>query len=382
MSLPASFGQPPDPAAQPNGAASVAPLRCQFCGRELDDELFVNPAGELIGCLDCADARGLAGEAISLEEWSSPASFADILEQYGIAGAEVAKPAPTATQQPRTHYWTVLSERGRFFLRRFYSWYRPANIRYMHSVMRRLAMHNLPVPEIVPGPSGESFVEAQGANWALYRALDGRGATAQDWMWGRPKAAEALGHMHAALERFTPEGEPFAPWGAWTLDTVDRVLESWHPHPDLSPDLLAHVRDRLATRYFDELYPALPKLIVHGDYLPANVLWRGDSMNAQVSGILDFEKTHLDTALFDFAWGLGDRRPPLLRATLAAYTRVRPLSPVEREALPEALLLGAVMGLDMQMTYFNNMEEVSRLAQELHFLVRDMESLRKAAAPK
>jgi Ser/Thr protein kinase RdoA (MazF antagonist) len=163
---------------------------------------------------------------------------------------------------------------------------------------------------------------------------------------------------------------------------MDRVLESWHPHPDLSPDLLGHIRDRLATRYFDDLYPALPKLVVHGDYVAANVLWRGDSMNAQISGVLDFEKAHLDTALFDFAWGLGDRRPPLLRATLAAYTRVRPLSVAEREALPEALLLGAIMAIDMQMTYFNNLDEVARLAQDLLLLVRDIESLRKAAAPK
>ena len=45
-------------------------------------------------------------------------------------------------------------------------------------------------------------------------------------------------------------------------------------------------------------------------------------------------------------------------------------------------MTAALMGIDMQMTYFNNLAEVSRLAQELTLMVRDMESLRKAAALK
>jgi hypothetical protein len=40
------------------------------------------------------------------------------------------------------------------------------------------------------------------------------------------------------------------------------------------------------------------------------------------------------------------------------------------------------MGIDMQMTYFNNIDEVSRQAQDLQLLVRDIESIRKVAAPK
>ncbi len=101
-----------------------------------------------------------------------------------------------------------------------------------------------------------------------------------------------------------------------------------------------------------------------------------------ISGVLDFERAHRDTVLFDFAWGLGDRRPPLLRATVASYHRVRPLSAIEREALPEAMLLGLLMGIDMQMNYYHNLQEVGRLAHELAMTVRDMESLRKAVAIK
>jgi Ser/Thr protein kinase RdoA (MazF antagonist) len=142
------------------------------------------------------------------------------------------------------------------------------------------------------------------------------------------------------------------------------------------------VRERLATRYFGDLYPQLPKMVVHGDFTMANVLWRGESSNATISGVLDFERAHRDTPLFDLAWGLGDRRPPLLRATVAAYHRMRLLSAIEREALPEAMLLGLLMGIDMQMNYYHNMREVGRLARDLAMTVRDLESLRKAVAIK
>ena len=370
----------PDPRGDQGGDYTAA---CPFCRRTLTDLVWVGPTGELIGCEDCAVERGLIGEPISLEEWFDPEGLHEVLRQFGLTDYQIRKPDPTPTQQPRAHYWEVTCAGSRYYLKRFYSWYPTTAVQHMHSVMSHLVKQQIPAPQWVEdAETGLTYAEAAGTAWGLYRALEGHTATTQEWMWGRPKAAEMLATLHRALENFHPEGEEFAIWGALTLDTVDRVLENWQPHPDLSPDLLGHIRERLATRYFGELYPALPKFVVHGDYLATNVLWRGDAISANVSGVLDFEKTHRDTALFDFAWGLGDRRPPLLRATIATYSRVRPLSPIEREALPEALLLGALMSIDMQMTYFRNMEEVSRLAQELMMLVRDMESLRKAAAIK
>jgi Ser/Thr protein kinase RdoA (MazF antagonist) len=344
--------------------------------------LIVNPAGELIGCEDCADEFGLAGGSMSLDDWNASDAVEAVLSRYALADWKVGKPVPTEAQHPRAHYWEVTSAGRRYYLKRFHEWYPPTSIQYTHSILTHLAGEALPVPRWVPDRDGRSFVEEGDERWALYEALPGRQATEREWMWGRPRAAEMLATLHAALEEFTPEGEPFQPWCAWTLETVDHVLESWPPHPDLAPHLLRYVRERLATRYFGQLYPELPKLVVHGDYMASNVLWRGDTGNASICGVLDFERAHSDTALFDFAWGLGDRRPPLLRATVATYSRVRPLSPIEREAVPEALLLGMIMSLDLQLTYFGDMEAVAHLAQDLGMIVRDLEPLRRAVALK
>jgi Ser/Thr protein kinase RdoA (MazF antagonist) len=358
-----------------------SPVLCPSCGRTLD-VLIINPAGELIGCEDCADEFGLAGGTMSLDDWNATDAVETVLSHYTLADWKVGKPAPTETQHPRAHYWEVTSAGHRYYLKRFHEWYPSTSIQYIHSILTHLAGEALPVPRWLPDRTGQSFVEEDGERWALYEALPGCQATEREWMWGRPRAAEMLATLHAALEDFTPEGEPFQPWCAWTLETVDHVLESWPPHPDLAPHLLRYVRERLATRYFGQLYPELPKLVVQGDFVASNVLWRGEMGNASICGVLDFERAHPDTALFDFAWGLGDRRPPLLRATVATYSRVRALTPIEREAMPEALLLGTIMALDLQLTYFGDMEAVAHLAQDLGMMVRDLEPLRRAVALK
>ena len=366
----------------PMSPISPQQLTCPSCGRLLDDLLVVNPAGELIGCEDCAESLGLAGGTLTLDEWNATDVVEEILSHYALQECQFSKPESTPTQRPRAHYWEVVAGNKRYFLKRFHDWYPVESIHHTHSILRHLFEEGVLVPRVITATNGADFCEGADSTWALYAARDGHQASENDWMWGRPKAAEMLAALHSALESCTPEGSSFQPWTAWTLETVDRVLESWQPTPELPEGLLGFVRERLATRYFGDLYPQLPKMVVHGDFTMANVLWRGESSNATISGVLDFERAHHDTPLFDLAWGLGDRRPPLLRATVAAYHRMRLLSAIEREALPEAMLLGLLMGIDMQMNYYHNMREVGRLARDLAMTVRDLESLRKAVAIK
>src|SRR5258708_566108 len=178
MTAPASSsGQDPQPATTPRSGVSTleSTVRCQFCGRVLDT-FFVNPAGELIGCESCADLRGLAGELLTLEEWNAPAALPQVLRQFGIGDAEVRKPSPIPTQQPRTHYWEVLAPGGRYFLRRFYSWYPASAIRYMHSVTARLALYNIPAPQYIPTSAGLSYA-CSGWRWRDTNYRSGAGSS-------------------------------------------------------------------------------------------------------------------------------------------------------------------------------------------------------------
>ena len=361
--------------AEPSYQASMP--TCPICGRSLE-RMVVTRAGELIGCEDCAQSRGLTGEVLSLAEWVAHDAVRETLSQYGLGDYAATKPPQAPGRPPSAHLWEIGANGERFLLRRFHSRLATDAIRYEHSVLAQLRARGLPVALPVPASGGATFVTAGGARWALYPIMEGRPVGKQDWMWRVPKAAETLALLHVALASFQPEGAPYAGWDAWTLDTLDDMIGRWPARPEIPPDLVASVRARLAERYFGELYEQLPRTIVHGDFGLASVLWQGDA----VSGILNFERAHRDTPLFDFGRGIGMRWPPLMRAVVATYTRVRPLSPLEREALPEALLVGMLAGIDDELTTTGDPQELARRGQDLFFLLRDAEALRKAVAAK
>ncbi|HEY7781684.1 MAG TPA: phosphotransferase [Ktedonobacterales bacterium] len=352
----------------------TTPLQCPYCSRELD-EVVVSAAGELLGCVDCVTQRGLAGRVLTRAEWLDEAGVRGALERYGLTEYVAAKPPQSAVRQPRAHEWVIRTEGGRFALKRFPAEMPRESVHYQHGVLDHLIRQRLPVAQPVHASDGTSYVEVDGVVWALYRGLDGAHVGNQDWMWRVPRVAETMALMHNTLAGFAPEGRPHPEWAEWNAARVDGMLALWPPLEELPPELLEDVRERLVRRYL-VARAELPRTIVHGDLGSANVLWTGDA----VTGILDLDRAHEDTALFDFGAGVGTRWPPLLRAAVATYTRLRPLSSLEREVLPEALLLGAVIALHHQVVVTRNIEETSRKAQELYLLVRDAESLRRAVA--
>lgn len=352
-------------------------LTCPICGRELD-RMVVTAASELIGCEDCAQRRGVTAQVLSAAQWAAADAVRDALAAYGLTEYQARKTPQGPTQQPRAHVWEVRAGGRRFTLKRYHSWLATDAIRYEHSVLAHLDRRRLPVASPIPANDSALLVESGGARWALYPALEGRQVTMQDWMWRVPKAAEMLASLHLALEECQPAGAPFPAWDAWTLERLDAMIAHWPQLPELTPELLDATRERLASRYFGEMYEQLPRIIVHGDFGVSNLLWQGDG----ISAVLDFEKAHLDTPLFDFGWGVGTRWPPLLRAVVATYSRVRPLSAAERQAMPEALLVGTLLGIHTQLVSFGDTDEAARRTQDLFFLLRDSESLRKAVAAK
>lgn len=350
-------------------------LICPTCGIEVA-RMAVTTTGKLISCEDCARQRGVMAQIMTLAEWDAPDAVRAALECYGMVDSQAEKTPQSEFQEPRAHVWAVRANGRRYFLKRYHTWLDTESIRYEHSLLAHLARRQMPVTVPVAARDGGTVASVNGARWALYPALEGEQVTHQQWMWRVPKAAETLARMHVAAEDFEPEGMPHPEWDAWSLERMDDMLGKWPSLPDPAPELVASARDRLAERYFAGAYNELPRTIVHGEYGLTNLLWQGES----VSGLLDLERAHPDTVLFDFGWGIGTRHPPLVRAVVATYTRVRPLSPLERNVLPEALLLGALMAIHAELTVYGNVEDATRRAHDLFFLLRDADALRRAVA--
>jgi homoserine kinase type II len=352
-------------------------LRCPYCTLIIE-RVAVTMAGELIGCESCALERGLSPVVLSLEEWHARDATREALSQFNLHDPRVGKPPQDENGEPRAHVWWVWANERWYFLKRYHAWLSLDDVTYEHSVLRFLADRGQPVATPVTSESGASVVRNQGALWGLYPTLPGQPVSTRDWMWRAPKAAECLALLHTALEQCAPEGTVHPEWDAWTPARLDGLLEEWPYVSEVGDGLVEAVRDHLMRQFFGSGHSDLPTVVIHGDFSPSNVLWRGD----QVTGIVDFEQAHRDTVLMDFAAGLGSRHPPLLRAVVATYTRVRPLSDMERHHLPEAMLLGGLVGLHAQMAIKGDFDEASRRGAELEYLLRDVEIVRRAVATR
>ncbi|HLY31649.1 MAG TPA: hypothetical protein VKQ36_11510, partial [Ktedonobacterales bacterium] len=124
------------------------PLLCPYCNQELD-QVVVNPAGELIGCEECTEELGLAGEVMTLDEWNAPTLVEAALRHYALPNWRASKPALTETQRPRAHYWEVFAGSKRYFLKQFHSWYPDESIRYTHSILDHLVDQGAPAPRVI-----------------------------------------------------------------------------------------------------------------------------------------------------------------------------------------------------------------------------------------
>lgn len=360
--------------SSPHDSARHAALLCPLCGRPCA-RIAMTAAGELICCEDCATERMMGAQLISPEDWEAAEAVAAALERFGLGGAVVSKTPQTPTTQPRAHIWEVTTPERRLVLKRYHAWLDEEAIRHEQSVLAHLAGRRFPVAAPLPAADGSGWVEVGGAHWGVFPALDGAPATGQDWMWRMTKAGAMLAELHLALRDCAPEGRADPAWDAWSLERLDTMLAQWPRLQPLAMDLLGNVRTQLAQHFFCGVYEALPRTIVHGEFAGAHILWRGEA----VTGVLDWERAHRDTPLYDFATGIGTRWPPMLRGVVATYSRVAPLTDDERAALPEALLLGALLGIDAQLRHYHNGQEAAHRIQEMAFMMRDVEALRKAA---
>jgi Ser/Thr protein kinase RdoA (MazF antagonist) len=149
----------------------------------------------------------------------------------------------------------------------------------------------------------------------------------------------AVGKLHLALltldgEMVVDEADIYHQVSEWALPEVRKQNKQWEM--GLSD---AFFDDYLAT--FGELYPLLPRQIIHHDPNPSNILFEGDS----VTGFIDFELSKRDIRLFDpcyCATGILSETPDLAhfdawldvtQQILRGYDSTNPLTEAEKQSV-------------------------------------------------
>jgi homoserine kinase type II len=233
---------------------------------------------------------------------------------------------------------------GNFILRIYGATRDLAKIRYELAVMAELRRQPLSfaVAEPLPSRSGDPIVLTDtGAPAILMPVIAGiqaeRGSLEQAFPIG-----VALGELTRAMGNVRAEAPP-----SWRGTYGDLA-----PFPDIDPLSVAsqapispEEQDRLKKliRWVQErvpaMYAALPRQIIHGDFVPYNLLMQGN----RVSAVLDFEiAMHdlraLDLAMALAAWGSGRWHTgdewTMLEAFCRGYFSRMTLTQAEIEALP------------------------------------------------
>lgn len=232
---------------------------------------------------------------------------------------------------------------------------------YEHSVLRHLANADFPAPRLVLNRDGYAHTELNGK---LYAVFDfNPGFKYSDFIIsGRKKkrlieeAARALAQYHQLVDGFVPDGKKidgFRPDGRMRWHEFDWYLQEFDKYEALlkeqdsdATDLVRffqHSIGRLRQDLFDldqklSRVPHLPKLVIHGDYGPYNLLFD----HGKLTAVLDFECTHLDWqageligAIHRFAGTKSGIAYDQASAFLATYQLRRKLTDDEISLMPD-----------------------------------------------
>lgn len=188
----------------------------------------------------------------------------------------------------------------------------------------------------VPAKDGQEYIQDGEVYFYLTRRLPGTQMTSHSFGQGDGRfVGEILGQLHLALSKiqdWVSEADLLATVKDWALPKAKAALNLTD----------AFYRDYLNT--FADLYPRLPRQIIHRDPNPGNVICADDQW-----GFIDFELAERNarvydpcyaaTAVLSETFGKGnDRWLEIYRDIICGYDSVAHLTDAERQAIPYIIL--------------------------------------------
>jgi homoserine kinase type II len=212
---------------------------------------------------------------------------------------------------------------------------------YLH-LMKHLASKGIPVPNPAADAQGRILHTLKGKPAAVVNKLAGKSQ-----LMPHPVHCAAVGGMLARMHLAGADYDRHQPnlrGLEWWNDTVPVVLPHLTPEQATLIQAELALQNRVAT---SAAFAALPRGPVHADLFRDNVMFEGECL----TGFFDFYFAGCDSYVFDLAvclndWAIdlptGSHQSDRANAMLQAYEAVRPLTPPERELLPDMLRAGAL----------------------------------------
>jgi len=268
-------------------------------------------------------------------------------------------------------------------------------ILYEHSVLKHLSTTDFTAPCLVSNRDGETFTAIGSHYYAITDFVAGFKYT--DFFISRRKqkrfiaqAARALARYHELIDSFVPEGKKFdgfRPDGQRRWLEYDWHLEEWEKYKSLLKDrehnstelerFFLHNIDRLEEsladlgQRFQSDNRLLPKLVIHGDYGPYNLLFK----HGQLAAVLDFECTHFDWrawevigAIYRFAGSKNGINYDKATTFLSAYQSCLMLTNDEIAAMPDVFRFSRLRALTICFRDYFEFAVTSRFGDASHMV--------------
>jgi Ser/Thr protein kinase RdoA (MazF antagonist) len=214
-------------------------------------------------------------------------------------------------------HWLVEID-GKPFVLRAYARGPIESAEYELEVLRRLGQQEWPVPEPVREPA-----ELVGRLWCLFTLMPGESRPEQTADERRARG-RLLARLHEATASLAGIGQRSGFRTANEVVSDPQLLKAIRKYEQVCPAAGHVMRWHLdkAREMFDSLVlDGAETIVLHGDFAPWNVLFA----DGRVSGIIDFEATHLNYRVSDFALSWRGYQDEVIEG----YEQVRALSALD-----------------------------------------------------
>ncbi len=282
--------------------------------------------------------------------------------------------------------WFVETDTGKYFLRRRSPFFSSDSTRFELQLIDHLSSLGFPTPKLIRTSEGGLYVQKENRTWELYEYISGE-PFKPDNLAQTKSAARLLARFHKAAAGYHVEASAVASYRKIDMGTVAGVINQFKElvKEELKTSTLGTLIEPGITGLIDAhaevVLSGIQSLsgslltIIHGDFQPSNVLFRGDDAVA----LIDFGNASLSYRSYDVARAIlsfSTLRPdyksqsdldPLLdmnrvKAFFKAYQSEVPISDAEIQAMP-ALIRGTFLfGISF---YLKTEEDVTKKASLL-----------------
>jgi homoserine kinase type II len=283
----------------------------------------------------------------------------EVLDLFGVVPSAIER----ITIGGVNEHWHVFTSDARYVLRRYYDRNAHVDVGYEHAVLDHAASAGWPVAVPLASRDGERLVRWNGGRYSLFPYLQGISGQYGDLDLLREKG-NLLARLHGDLAPMSSRGQRQGFARVSDLDVFVRA-DRWEDLEELlrwcegADPAVARSLRRQYLESEEELvrlgYHSLPDTVIHFEFVQNSLLFADGAL----SGLLDFDFTHLDARIVDIGRSLaldcrvraGGLNADSARAFLKGYAQESPLSETETQlvfpAIRAAMLWNAVLPLSI-----------------------------------